>query len=626
MPVVSGAPIFSTLATTNSPIGQYAITVAPGTLSSFNYAFTVTNSVLTVGQAMLTVSANNTSRAYGATNPVFAPSYSGFLNNDAPTVLSGAPTFSTTATTNSPVGQYPIMPAQGTLSAFNYTFNFANGTLTVGKATLTVSANSASRSYGATNPVFTPNYNGFLNGDTSSVLSGAATFSTTATANSPVGNYAITVGQGTLSAANYAFNVANGTLTVGPATLTVSADNKSRIYGATNPLFTVSYSGFMNNDAATVLSGAPVLSTTATTGSPVGPYGITVTQGTLSAFNYTFSFTSGVLTVGQATVIVSADNKSRTYGTTNPIFTASYSGFLNGDTTNVLSGAPALTTSATTNSPVGQYTITNAPGTLSATNYAFSFTNGVLTIGQATLGVSADAKSRIYGVTNPVFTASYTGFLNGDTTNVLSGAPALGTLATTNSPVGPYTITNALGTLSAGNYAFSFTNGVLTIGQATLTVTADNQSRPFGANNPQLTASYSGFANGETVGTSGVLGQPGLSTTATQASPTGNYAINITQGNLSAGNYAFNLVNGTLTVVTTPAPVIQSLTGAGTASVSIQWSAVSNVIYRVQYTSNLNTGAWVDITPDVTAAGNTASATDNPAGASLRFYRILIVP
>ena len=67
----------------------------------------------------------------------------------------------------------------------------------------------------------------------------------------------------------------------------------------------------------------------------------------------------------------------------------------------MLSGAPSLTCAATASSPVGPYTITAGPGSLSATNYGFSFVDGTLTIGQATLTVTADPRSRVYGAANP---------------------------------------------------------------------------------------------------------------------------------------------------------------------------------------------------------------------------------
>src|SRR5262249_14922221 len=162
-----------------------------------------------------------------------------------------------------------------------------------------------------------------------------------------------------------------------------------------------------------------------------------------------FAFVNGTLTVTQATLTVTADDKSRGFGQTNPTLTASYSGFVNGDTASFLSGAPALSTVATPSSAVRTYPITAAVGTLSAANYSLAFVNGTLTVTQGTITVHADDKTRIYGAANPTFTVTYSGFLNGDTASVLSGSPSLSTAATTSSAVGTYAITASQGTLSA---------------------------------------------------------------------------------------------------------------------------------------------------------------------------------
>src|SRR5205823_2183558 len=161
---------------------------------------------------------------------------------------------------------------------------------------------------------------------------------------------------------------------------------------------------------------------------------------------------NGTLMVNQATLAVTADNQSRAYGASNPTLTASYSGFVNGDTTAVLSGSPALSTTATSSSAAGTYPITAAAGSLSASNYTLAFVNGTLTVGQATLTVTADNQSRAYASANPTLTASYSGFVNGDTASVLSGAPALSTTATLSSGIGTYPIAAAVGSLSAANY------------------------------------------------------------------------------------------------------------------------------------------------------------------------------
>ena len=113
--------------------------------------------------------------------PGFSASAIGAVNGDTFSF-----TESTTATTTSPVGTYAIVPVATGTNLANYTVVYVNGTLTVGQATLTVTAGNASRAYGVANPAFTASATGAVNGDTFTF-----TESTTATTSSPVGNYAI---------------------------------------------------------------------------------------------------------------------------------------------------------------------------------------------------------------------------------------------------------------------------------------------------------------------------------------------------------------------------------------------------------------------------------------------------
>ncbi len=103
------------------------------------------------------------------------------MNGDtAATAVTGTPP-DHHGSAGSPAGTYPITPAIGTLAAANYTFKFANGTLTVNKAILTITANNASVAYNAAIPAFAYTPSGFVNGDTAAVLTGAPAETTTAT-------------------------------------------------------------------------------------------------------------------------------------------------------------------------------------------------------------------------------------------------------------------------------------------------------------------------------------------------------------------------------------------------------------------------------------------------------------
>jgi hypothetical protein len=111
--------------------------------------------------------------------------------------------------------------------------------------------------------------------------------------------------------------------------------------------------------------------------------------------NYTVSFPAGLTaSITAKTLTVTADNVNRPTGVDNPPFTASYLGFVNGETAvTALTGSPSLTTSATITSPKGTYPIIAAVGTLSAinNNYSFIFVDGTLNVGLASQTITFNA-------------------------------------------------------------------------------------------------------------------------------------------------------------------------------------------------------------------------------------------
>ena len=84
-----------------------------------------------------------------------------------------------------------------------------------------------------------------------------------------------------------------------PGVLTVTAKSESVAQGKPIPALTYSITGFLNGDKATVVSGAPTLSTVVE-GTAEGSYPITVAMGTLTATNYKFKFVNGTLTITSA--------------------------------------------------------------------------------------------------------------------------------------------------------------------------------------------------------------------------------------------------------------------------------------------------------------------------------------
>jgi hypothetical protein len=600
--VISGSPILSTSAGTGSGVGSYEITVDVSGLSAANYTFVGQSGTLTVTPATLTVTATSATKVYGEANPTFGSTISGFVNGDEAGVVSGTPGLSTIASSASGVGTYPITVDVSGLSAANYTFVGQSGTLTVTPAALTVTADSKSKTYGAPNPTLADTITGFVNGDTSSVITGQPVLSTLATQGTGVGSYEISVDVSDMSAANYTFVAQPGTLTIGAGLLTVIADAKSDTYGQPDPALTYTVVGFQNGDTSSVVSGTPTLTTTATSASGVGSYPITVDVSAMSSANYTFVGQSGTLTVTPATLTVAANPATKVYGSANPALGYTISGFENGDTTSVVSGMPGLSTTATSSSGVGSYPITVNGTALSAANYTFVGESGTLSVTPAVLTVAANPQSKSYGEANPALTFTVTGFENGDASSVVSGTPVLSTTATTSSAVGSYPITVNVNGLSATNYTFSAVNGTLTVTPAVLLVSANPQVMTYGQHVPALTYSISGFVNGDT--SSVVTGAPVLTTTAiansTTLSDAGTYPIDVSLGTLSAPNYTFLASNGTLTISPASTTTTAGVSGGGldqlTADLTFQKFGVTTPVPGQAITfavggSTLGTGA-----------------------------------
>ena len=444
---------------------------------------------MTVTPIPLTVTVANAARSYGAVNPIFTSTITGAINGDTFT-----DNLSTTATLASPIGTYPITDALTGPAAANYTVTVIPGTLTIGKATVTlsISANDATRTYGAANPPFSSTITGALNGDTLRYRLRNHRHRSAP----PAGAYPIVPTVSGAALSNYTLITANGNLTITPTPLTVAANSFTRSYGAANPVFASSTTGLLNGDTVTITYG-----TTATASSPVGTYPITATVSGAALNNYALTTPNGTLTITPAALTVAANSVTRSYGIANPVFTGTTADLLNGDTV-----AIAYATSATAASPVGAYPIVPSVSGAALSNYILATTNGTLTItpnATSPLTVTVNNASRTYGAANPVFAGTINGLLNGDTVTV-----TYATSATAASPAGTYPVTATVSGGAATNYILNIVPGNLTVTPVALTVAASSATRAYGAANPVFTYTTTGLLNGDTVTVTEVLPQP----------------------------------------------------------------------------------------------------------------------
>ena len=246
---------------------------------------------------------------------------------------------------------------------------------TISPATLTYVAAPASQAYGLANTNFTGTVTGFVYSDTQAgATTGTLTFSSTTTASSPVGSYAIT-GSG-LTAGNYTFaqDPGNATaLTITPATLTYVAVPASQSYGSVNTSFSGTVTGFVAGDSqSSATTGTLTFASATTASSPVGSYAITGSG--LAAGNYTFAQDPGngtALTITPATLTYVATPASQAYGSANTSFSGTVTGFVAGDSqSSATTGTLVFASATTASSPVGSYAITGSG--LAAGNYTFA--------------------------------------------------------------------------------------------------------------------------------------------------------------------------------------------------------------------------------------------------------------
>ncbi len=203
---------------------------------------------------------------------------------------------------------YAIVPSAAVGSGLaNYTITYVDGKLTVNPAALTITANSASKTYGNTatfaSTAFTETGLVTANGNT---ITGVTETSTGAPASALIGTYAIVpsaaVGSGL---ANYTITYANGKLTVNPAPLTITANSASKTYGNTATFASTAFTeiGLVTANGDTI-TGVTETSTGASASALIGTYAIVPSAAVGNGLvNYTIRYVDGTLTVGATSAV-----------------------------------------------------------------------------------------------------------------------------------------------------------------------------------------------------------------------------------------------------------------------------------------------------------------------------------
>lgn len=364
--------------------GNYLLQIGGGHAKNGNYTLTYSTAMLHIVKAdPVTLSADTLVRYYGEANPELT-----FKSEGAD--LQGTPELSCEATEKSPAGSYDIVISTGTVTNFNVTYK--NAKLIVKPAPLTISAGEYTMQQGQEVPAFTISYEGFKNGetaDTEGVFTTKPTLSCSAVSSSAPGEYAINISDAV--APNYEITYKPGKLVVTQAEkLTIMASNYRYKYGQGAP------SEFRYSTSGPEMIGEPTLTCKALAHPLVGEYVIEVGIGTVK--NYNVELINGTFKVDPADLYVSVGEYKRYTGQENPEFKLQYEGFVYGDSEMVITKKPTVTTTATKDSPAGEYEIV-VWNDGESYNYNLIPVNGKLTIEVDPVGVtSLDADGSTFDV------------------------------------------------------------------------------------------------------------------------------------------------------------------------------------------------------------------------------------
>ncbi len=523
----------TTTYTQGAPVGTYPSTCS-GAAGGFLYIAYFPGTVTVTAAPVVVTAPAGLSVVYGSAAPaavsLMTPTYS-------PPITPATPaTCTTTYSQGMPVGTYPIT-CSGAADP-NYTFTYVAGTLAVTPATLTVTAPSPSKAYGAALPALTPTITGFVLPDSVASLPTAPTCTTTALASSPVGTYPVTCAGGV--ATNYTFNYVPGTLTVNPVALTITASSATVAYGAAVPPISPTYVGFVNGDTAGSLTTLPFCSTTAVAGSPVGAYPSTCSGAT--SLNYTIGYVAGTVTIAPVVLTITASSGTMSYGGTVPTITPSYAGFVNGDTFASLTTQPTCSTTATSTSSVaGSPYPSSCTGAVDP-NYTITYVPGTVTVTAVALVITAPSGTMPFGGPVPAFAPSFAGFVGTDTAASLTTQPTCTPSFTTTTAAGTYA-TACSGAVDP-NYTISYVAGSVTVTPVALVITAPSGTMPFGGPVPAFAPSFAGFVAGDTPAS--LTTQPICIPTFTTTTSAQTYVT--TCSGAVDPNYTISYVAGSVTV------------------------------------------------------------------------------
>ena len=420
-----------------------------------NYKDVTVDYTLTVTRKAVTVTADNKSKVFGEKDPELTATVAGTLGKD--TVE-----YTLSRKAGEDVGTYTITPS-GKAEQGNYSVSYVAGTLTI---------TSQSIDPGTDPEKPNPDYTGAkVNSPSDEVYDGnehkwIPTVTDKADKKLEAGkDYTVEYSTknfkdvGTIDVTITGIGNYTGTVTrtykITPKSVTVTAEDKTKVFGETDPKFTAKVVGTLGNDTVEYTLSRE-------TGEAAGKYEITVKGDKLQG-NYTVTYVAGTLTITSQSIDPGTDPEKP-----NPDYTGAK---VNSPSDEVYDGnehkwIPTVTDKADKKLEAGKdYTVEYSTknfkdvGTIDVTITGIGNYTGTVTrtykITPKSVTVTAEDKTKVFGETDPKFTAKVVGTLGNDTVEYTLSRE-------TGEAAGKYEIT-VKGDKLQGNYKVTYVAGTLTI-------------------------------------------------------------------------------------------------------------------------------------------------------------------
>ena len=397
----------------------------------------------------VTVTGRTYTKVYGTADPE--------LEADVENLVKGEKIdYAVTRAPGNDVGDYAVIPS-GEKDQGNYEVTYKNGKLTITKAetmTLTpeLTGKDAEKTYDS--KPLSGGAKASVKEGTKITYStdGGETWSETLPSITDVGTLNV---KAKAENKNYKDVTVDYTLKVTRKAVTVTADNKSKLFGETDPELTATVAGTLGDDKVDYTLSRKV-------GEAAGKYEITVKGDKLQG-NYTVTYVAGTLTITSQSIDPGTDPEKP-----NPDYTGAK---VNSPSDKVYDGnehkwIPTVTDKADKKLEAGtDYTVEYSTknfkdvGTIDVTITGIGNYSGTVTrtykITPKSVTVTADNKSKVFGETDPKFTAKVVGTLGNDTVEYTLSRE-------TGEAVGKYEIT-VKGDKLQGNYTVTYVAGTLKI-------------------------------------------------------------------------------------------------------------------------------------------------------------------